>query len=393
MNSKRKPIRVFHPRKFWLALAVLALTVGVGVGEAQFRSSQVEVLVAHKMTRNMQTFSLKGLFGGKQGFARTNHKVSYIDAQSANPLSKHNEPLKSGIKSVCFIDNDVEEAIYSADIVEVKLTDHILPGEEFRVEAYVKNTGNVTWFGLDSKCADKTIVNMGTDFTRDRDSLFFEEGPEAGWVGSNRVKMVEDAIKPNEVATFAFTGTAPMEHTIYREHFNLVAEDMAWFDEFNIPVDIRVGDVTEQAEYEVQFLKDVSMSTQDLVGDHKIRIDLSDQSMTLLIGETEAYNMTVSTGAWDTPTPVGTFRTLNKQELRIGGAAPHYRMPYWQGFTPQGHGLHALPYLGDPGGWFWEEALDHIGIPVSHGCIRMLPEDAALVYEFGDVGIEIEIVR
>jgi len=393
MNHHKRKIRVFHPRKLWLGLAMLALTLGVGAGELYSQAPNTEVLVAQKMTRNMQTFSLSGLVGAKQGYSRETHKVSYLDATSANALEKHDEALKSGVKSVCFIAEPIEEATYTADIVEVKISDHIASGAEFRVEVYVKNTGTAHWYGADSKCPDKTVVNLGTAKQIDRASRFFEEGHETGWIGNNRIRMVEDIAKSGEVATFAFTAIAPDVDTIFQEHFNLVAEGTTWFENFDIPVDIRIGNTTAKDDYELQFLKDVSIDTASLEGAHKIKVDLSEQKMTLLIGEIEVYHLTVSTGAYDTPTPVGNYRILNQQELRVGGAAPHYRMPYWQGFTKWGHGLHALPYLGDPGGWFWEEALDHIGLPVSHGCIRMLPDDAVVVYEFGDIGMEIEIAR
>jgi lipoprotein-anchoring transpeptidase ErfK/SrfK len=392
-NKKRK-IRIFHPRKLWFGLAIMALTMGIGLGEANLQTSLPDVMIGKKLTRTPQTFSWKGIFGGKLGHQLQSHKVSNLDPEAANPLDLRDAPLKSGVKAVCLIGEDADlERTYSAEVVEVKINNSIEPGSEFRAEVYIKNTGNVNWYGLDANCQDKAAVNMGTNKKQDRASRFFEDGEATGWVGTNRVKMVQDLIKPDEVATFAFTAMAPNVNTIHREHFNLVAEGVSWFDDFNVPVDIRIGVTNETDEYELQFLKDVSTDTRSLEGEHKLKIDLSDQSMILKIGEKEVYHMTVSTGAYDTPTPTGIFHTMNKQELRVGGASPHYRMPYWQGFTRWGHGLHALPYLGDPGGWFWEEALDHIGIPVSHGCIRMLPTDAVLVFEFGDVGMEIEIVR
>lgn len=55
-------------------------------------------------------------------------------------------------------------------------------------------------------------------------------------------------------------------------------------------------------------------------------------------------------------------------------------------FRPSGYGLHALPSLGNDGGIFWTEALTHIGIPVSHGCVRILPEDAIWLYDFTEIG-------
>ena len=97
--------------------------------------------------------------------------------------------------------------------------------------------------------------------------------------------------------------------------------------------------------------------------------------------------METSTGAYDTPTPRGNYKILNKQELRIGGAAPHYRMPFWQGWRTDGYGIHGLPYLGaNDGGWFWKEAENHIGIPVSHGCIRTPDRDAETLHGFTVIG-------
>lgn len=393
-HHKKKKIRIFYPRGLWTGLAMLALTVGIGLGESHYRDTSGDVLVGHKLARNVQTLSWGSFTGSKQGFSRQNYKVSALDAASANPLEKHEAPPKSGVKSVCFIaDPVVETPSYEGELQEIKVSDPLVKGAPFRVEAEIKNTGNMNWYGAEADCAGKTVVNMGTNKTRDRASRFFQEGTNTGWLGTNRVRMAEDLAKPGDTATFVFTGIVPERDAIFREHFSLVAENVTWFDDMNIPIDLRVGQVTEEDEFEAKFLKDISTDTASLDGERYIRIDLSDQQMTLLIGDTEVYHLPISSGASDTPTPVGTFKILNQQELRIGGTAPHYRMPYWQGFTRMGHGLHALPYLGDPGGWFWEEALTHIGIPVSHGCIRMLPDDAALVYEFGELGMRLEVVR
>jgi hypothetical protein len=63
-------------------------------------------------------------------------------------------------------------------------------------------------------------------------------------------------------------------------------------------------------------------------------------------------------------------------------------------FTPnEAFGLHGLPYLGRAAedSAYWREARAHIGIPVSHGCIRFLPEEAAEIYEWADVGTPVFI--
>ena len=102
----------------------------------------------------------------------------------------------------------------------------------------------------------------------------------------------------------------------------------------------------------------------------------------------------ISSGAAYTPTPVGKFEIHRKQELRVSNLETPYRMPYYMAFTKsESHGLHALPYLGGnaTSSHYWQEALTHIGTPVSHGCVRFLPEDAAKLYEWAEVGTEVYI--
>lgn len=102
----------------------------------------------------------------------------------------------------------------------------------------------------------------------------------------------------------------------------------------------------------------------------------------------------ISSGAPATPTPRGEFQIYKKEDLRVSGQAVPYRMPKYMSFTKNSaFGLHSLPYLGvsaETSG-FWSEALSHIGVPVSHGCVRFLPEEANEIYEWADIGIPVFI--
>ncbi len=102
----------------------------------------------------------------------------------------------------------------------------------------------------------------------------------------------------------------------------------------------------------------------------------------------------ISTGKSETPTPRGEFAIHTKQALRISSQGVPYRMPRYMAFTSNGaYGLHALPYLGSKkeDSWYWQEALEHIGTPVSHGCIRFLPDEVEEIYEWADVGTPVYI--
>lgn len=102
----------------------------------------------------------------------------------------------------------------------------------------------------------------------------------------------------------------------------------------------------------------------------------------------------ISSGAPATPTPRGEFHIYKKEDLRVSGQAVPYRMPNYMAFTKNAaFGLHGLPYLGGSAlaSPYWNEALSHIGIPVSHGCVRFLPEEATEIYEWADIGIPVFI--
>jgi lipoprotein-anchoring transpeptidase ErfK/SrfK len=102
----------------------------------------------------------------------------------------------------------------------------------------------------------------------------------------------------------------------------------------------------------------------------------------------------ISSGAPATPTPRGVFKIYKKEELRVSGQAVAYRMPNYMSFTKNSaFGLHGLPYLGKTAesSGYWTEALSHIGTPVSHGCVRFLPEEAVELYKWADRGIPVFI--
>lgn len=113
--------------------------------------------------------------------------------------------------------------------------------------------------------------------------------------------------------------------------------------------------------------------------------------MYIKIGDQLIRTFPVSTGKASTPTPRGHYAIKLKQEVRVGGEAPHYIMPKFQLFRGGGYGIHAIPSLANDRGVFWKEALNHIGSARSHGCIRLLPDDAEFAYNFTDIGTKLEV--
>jgi lipoprotein-anchoring transpeptidase ErfK/SrfK len=62
-------------------------------------------------------------------------------------------------------------------------------------------------------------------------------------------------------------------------------------------------------------------------------------------------------------------------------------MPYWLGLDDGRVGIHELPVW--PNGYV--EGEDHLGTPVSHGCIRLGHESAEFLYNWVEVEIEVFI--
>ena len=280
-----------------------------------------------------------------------------------------------------------ENPEYKVELSEVKVDENILPGSVFGVSMTFVNAGNTRLFAEDSKCYGLPALNVGTQKSQDRDSVFgSSDSAVTGWIRPNRILMTEDYVEPNEVFHVEFQSIAPEGDNIYREFFQPLIEDQAWVGE-SFGVDITVGAPSDEMKSDISFVTELSLDAKQLDGlDRNLEIDLANQMMYAKFGELTVWSMQVSSGAYATPTPRGTYKILTKQELRIGQASPHYRMPYFQLWDSRGYGIHALPYLATDGGTFWSQALTHIGRPVSHGCIRTLPDDAETLYKFTSIG-------
>lgn len=295
---------------------------------------------------------------------------------------------------------EIENKEYKAEFMEKEIATKVDKGDEFPITMYVKNTGNAPWFSDRSGCSGlQSLVRLGTARQKDRESqLFYEKsGKDTGWVAPNRIALVEDRVDPGQIGTFHFTSEAPYKTDTYREYFQIVVEGVKWLEskEETVRVDIAVGETDPLDSERLKFINLSSRASviPDPNAKREVTIDISEQKMSLKVGDVVVRELTVSTGTFKTPTPLGRAKIANKQDLRISAAAPHYRMPNWQGLAFErygwqfrGHGLHALPYLANDSGVFWNEALNHIGQRVSHGCVRVLPEDAEDIFQLTAVG-------
>ena len=121
---------------------------------------------------------------------------------------------------------------------------------------------------------------------------------------------------------------------------------------------------------------------------HYIEINLAQQMLYLFDGTNMVGSFRISSGKWTMPTPSGEFQVLNKSPRAYSVKYGLY-MPYWMGFTNQGHGIHELPEW--PSGA--KEGESHLGTPVSHGCVRLGVGPAQTAYDFAPIGTPVYVHR
>jgi lipoprotein-anchoring transpeptidase ErfK/SrfK len=318
--------------------------------------------------------------------------ILFILAVAYSVLSANTASAADIQPSECVFDMP-QKPSYEASFISIRRKFKVEPDQLFETKVYIRNTGNVPWFSAQSGCT-QNIARLGTDNPRDRESIFFPEGLlwKSGWSGKNRIDMETARVNPGELATFTFWSASPEKEGYYREFYTPLIESVTWMDSGKFFTDIAVGDpeIDPQTRANLQYIEDsIELSELALNGEKAIYVDISEQRMRLKIGDYTIRTFPVSTGTYRTPTPLGTTHIMFKQDVRVSAGWPHYIMPQWMNFRAGGYGIHALPSIAYDNGRYWHEALNHIGTRRSHGCIRLLPNDAKFAYKFADVGTKV----
>jgi hypothetical protein len=100
-----------------------------------------------------------------------------------------------------------------------------------------------------------------------------------------------------------------------------------------------------------------------------INIDKSAQHMTVAVDGTQRYDWPVSTGRPGYDTPSGDFKPNRMDADHFSQEWDNAPMPHAIFIDLKGHAIH---------GFF---DVKHLGLPVSHGCIRLSPDHAATLFD------------
>jgi hypothetical protein len=100
-----------------------------------------------------------------------------------------------------------------------------------------------------------------------------------------------------------------------------------------------------------------------------VNIDKTNQQMTVSLDGVVTYRWRVSTGRAGYSTPSGTYTATSMNKIWYSKQWENAPMPHSIFFMKDGHAIH---------GSF---DVRNLGKPVSHGCVRISPENAAALYE------------
>ena len=99
-----------------------------------------------------------------------------------------------------------------------------------------------------------------------------------------------------------------------------------------------------------------------------INIDKTTQKMTVFLDGIEKYSWPVSTGKAGYSTPSGAYTATSMNEIWYSKQWDNSPMPHSIFFIKDGHAIHG------------SYEVKNLGRPVSHGCVRISPENAAKLY-------------
>jgi lipoprotein-anchoring transpeptidase ErfK/SrfK len=194
----------------------------------------------------------------------------------------------------------------------------------------------------------------------------------------------------DEILAAANFGGGPQVRAFSVNGESLDANFFAYDQSFRNGVNISASDINNDGTDEVITSPGNKRITGRIDYPRYIEVDISNQTLKyfdhgVLIGQ-----FSVSTGKVTMPTPLGEFKIMNKAVEAYSKKYGLY-MPYWMQITSEGHGFHGLPFWKLKGGGVIYEGENHIGVRVSHGCVRMLVPEAAKLWNWATVGTPVII--
>jgi lipoprotein-anchoring transpeptidase ErfK/SrfK len=100
-----------------------------------------------------------------------------------------------------------------------------------------------------------------------------------------------------------------------------------------------------------------------------INVDKYSQRMTVSVDGVQRWRWPVSTGVRGHDTPSGSYTTFRMEKEHFSKEWDDAPMPHSIFFTMKGHAIHGSMHT------------KYLGRPASHGCVRIAPENAELLFK------------
>ncbi|OGY45933.1 MAG: hypothetical protein A3J62_04015 [Candidatus Buchananbacteria bacterium RIFCSPHIGHO2_02_FULL_38_8] len=159
--------------------------------------------------------------------------------------------------------------------------------------------------------------------------------------------------------------------------------------ELALKTDLRNSDSDEDGHSDgLEFTNGYDPANKEAVKlEKRIEVNLTAQRLRYFLGPVKINEFTVSSGKAVTPTPSGEF-TIEKKSERAWSEMAGLWMPWWMSFNGV-YAIHELPEWPDG----TKEGTNHLGVPVSHGCIRLGIGPAKLLYDWTPIGTKLIVSR
>lgn len=116
------------------------------------------------------------------------------------------------------------------------------------------------------------------------------------------------------------------------------------------------------------FLGAIALTSPAAGAEVHILVDKTLQRMTVSVDKEVRYSWPVSTGMAGYATPPGAFTPFRLEKEHYSREWDNAPMPYSIFFTEAGHAIHG------------SHAVSRLGTPASHGCIRLAPGNASILF-------------
>ena len=121
-----------------------------------------------------------------------------------------------------------------------------------------------------------------------------------------------------------------------------------------------------------------------------IKINIDQQIVEAFEGSTKVFRFECVTGDRDHPADRGLFRIIRKPYFRYRSHAYNVQMNYPLFFTHDGKALHQ--YHGPMPLWAVRSARSVSDWVGSHGCVRLVEDDAKGIYEWASIGTAVHVL-